>query len=423
MTQESSSTTAPALQSVGPPSRGPGWLRMFESLANRQFLLLWLGMVAWMCGMNMQFVARGYLAYDITGSATLLGVVNVGSSLTILAFALHGGAIADRLERKVIIQVCLAISMLATLLIGVAITLDIITWHYLLVASAVQGGVSAFQMPARQAIISQIVPKEQLTNAMALNGAAMSATILLAPAIGGGLYALAGPDAVYYLITALGVGSFIFTSFVNRTGVGTGRREAVSSEIKAGLNYIRGNRMVFILVLVGVVGTILSEPFWLMVPVYIVDVYGRGPEAMGLLVSVVGAGSLGGSLVIAAIGRKKRGAMLLLSALLSGVGLMMIGVFPFYYAAAALMIPVGLGEAGRWSLNQALVMENTEDRFRGRVMSIFSLTWGLIPLGALPFAVLIDILGGRMAIGILASLLIAFILTVSVTRKDVLAIQ
>ena len=396
---------------------------MFESLANPQFLLLWLGMCAWMCAMNMQFVARGYLAYDITGSATLLGVVNVGSSITILTFSLHGGAIADRLERKLIIQVCLSLSVLASLLVGLAITTNIITWHYLLVASAVQGGVSAFQMPARQAMISQIIPREQLTNALALNGAAMSATILLAPAIAGGLYALAGPDFVYYVITALGVGSFFFTSFVRRTGVGGGGREAVGSEIMAGLNFIRTNRLVFILVLVGVIGTVLSEPFWLMVPVYIVDVYGRGPEAMGLLVSVVGAGSLCGSLIIAAIGRNKRGAMLLLTAMLSGIGLLMIGVFPYYFAAVALMIPVGLGEAGRWSLNQALVMENTDDRFRGRVMSIFSLTWGLIPLGALPFAVLIDLLGGRMAIGILAGLLMTFVLTVTVTRKDLLALQ
>ena len=396
---------------------------MFESLANRQFLLLWLGMVAWMCAMNMQFVVRGYLAYDITNSATLLGVVNVGSSLTILTFSLHGGAIADRLERKLIIQTCLVISILTSLLIGVAITTGIISWPYLLAASAIQGGVSAFQMPARQAMISQIVPAEQLTNAMALNGAAMSATILLAPAIAGGLYALAGPDVVYYVITAMGVASLLFTAFVKRTGTGTGRKGALGSDIKEGLTFLRTNRLVLILVSIGVISTILSEPFWLMVPVYIVDVYGRGPEAMGLLVSVVGAGSLGGSLAIAAIGRKMRGIMLLVSALLSGVGLLMIGVFPNYYAAVALMIPVGLGESGRWSLNQALVMENTDDRFRGRVMSIFSLTWGLIPLGALPFAVLIDWLGGRVAIGILATLLITFILAVSAARKDVRDIQ
>lgn len=396
---------------------------MFESLANRQFLLLWLGMVAWMCAMNMQFVVRGYLAYDITNSATLLGVVNVGSSLTILTFSLHGGAIADRLERKLIIQTCLVISILTSLLIGVAITTGIISWPYLLAASAIQGGVSAFQMPARQAMISQIVPAEQLTNAMALNGAAMGATILLAPAIAGGLYALAGPDVVYYVITAMGVASLLFTAFVKRTGAGTGRKGALGSDIKEGLTFLRTNRLVLILVSIGVISTILSEPFWLMVPVYIVDVYGRGPEAMGLLVSVVGAGSLGGSLAIAAIGRKMRGIMLLVSALLSGVGLLMIGVFPNYYAAVALMIPVGLGESGRWSLNQALVMENTDDRFRGRVMSIFSLTWGLIPLGALPFAVLIDWLGGRVAIGILATLLITFILAVSAARKDVRDIQ
>ena len=410
-------------RAVRRPVRERGWLRTFESLSNRQFLLLWLGMIGWMCGMNMQFVARGYLVYDMTDSASLLGVVNVGSAITTLSLALYGGALADRLERKLIIQASQLVSILTALFIGLAITTDVITWHYLLISSAVQGAASAFQMPARQAIIAQIVGPERLTNALALNGAAMSLTILVAPAIAGGLYAVAGPDSVYYLISFLGLISVTFTAFVRRTGISGTRQGAVTSEIREGLSYLRTNRLVFILVLTGVIGTILSEPFWLMVPVFIVDIYNRGPEAMGLLISVVGVGSLIGSMIVAVVGRKRRGALFLVSALLTGLGLLMIGVFPFYFAAVAIMIPLGLGESGRWSLNQALVMEGTEDRFRGRVASIFSLTWGLIPLGALPYGVMIDLVGGRMAVGVLSGMLILFILGVTVLRRDLRTLQ
>ena len=164
-----------ASRAVGPrstvrPSRGLA--QTFSSLRIRSYLFLWLGMMAMMASVQMQMVARGYLAYDITNSAALLGVVSAGSAFPILGLSLVGGALADRVERKRVIQVTQGFNGMIALLVGVAIFTDRIEWYYLLAASVFQGGVWAFLMPARQALIPQLVGPEQLSNAVALNAPA-----------------------------------------------------------------------------------------------------------------------------------------------------------------------------------------------------------------------------------------------------------
>ena len=124
----------------------------------------------------MQMLARGYLAYEITSSPFLLGVVNSGFAIPLLGLSLFGGAFADRFERKYIIQAGQAAAVILSLLIGIAIDLNVITWYHLWVASIIQGSLFAFLMPARQAIIPQLVGQERLTNAMALNAAAPEST-------------------------------------------------------------------------------------------------------------------------------------------------------------------------------------------------------------------------------------------------------
>ena len=360
-----------------------------------------------MAGMQMQMLVRGYLVYDLTGSASLLGLATAGSAVPMLALALFGGAIADRLERKRIIQVGQAAAAMIPLVMGIAITTGVIEWYHLLIAGVVQGAVFSFMMPARQAIIPQLVGPRLLTNAMALNAAAMSATTLIAPAIAGGLYAVVGPDKVYYVIAGLGLIAVLLTTMVPKHATRkSAARGRMTKDIAAGLGYVRHNSLVMVLLLMALVTTLLAQPFRFLLPIFVVDVYHKGPESMGLLVAVMGAGSLVGSLIIAALGNWKRGLLLLLGSFLSGIALLMISVFPLYLVAAAIMVPLGLGDAARRSLNQALIMEETEDQYRGRVMSVFMMNFGLMPLGVLPTAFVADLLGGQWAIGILAVMLL-----------------
>lgn len=407
-----------------PPGPPTGWRQTFSSLKEREFMFLWLGMLALMGGMQMQMLARGYLVYDLTGSAALLGVVNAGSSIPMLVLALFGGAIADRMERKRLIQIGQGIAGVLSLLVAVAIYTDHIEWWYLMISGVVQGTAWAFMMPARQAIIPQLVGADRLSNAMALNAAGMSVMTLLAPALAGGLYAWAGPDKVYFVIGGLGIVALIVTSFIRpppapkRT-----RKPAMIRDIGEGLKYIRTNRLIMVLLFMGLATSILAMPFRFLMPVFVVDVYHLDSTAMGLLIAVMGAGSLAGSLVIAAMGNWHRGMILILGSFASGIALMLLVVFPFYYAAAAFMILLGIGDSTRRTLNQSMMMEVVEDQFRGRVMSVFMMNFGLMPLGVLPTGLMADAFGPRIAIGTLAVILLVVTTLILVTQKQLRSIS
>ena len=247
---------------------------------------------------------------------------------------------------------------------------------------------------------------------------------LLAPALAGGLYAWAGPDKVYFIIGGLGIIALIFTSFIKAPPAPTRtRKPAMMRDIGEGLTYIRANRLVLVLLFMGLATSVLAMPFRFLMPVFVVEIYNLGPDSMGLLIAVMGAGSLAGSLVIARMGNWRRGMLLILGSFASGIALLLIAVFPFYYAAAAFMIILGIGDSTRRTLNQSMMMEVVEDQYRGRVMSVFMMNFGLMPLGVLPTGLLADAMGAQFAIGTLAVTLLIITTLILVTQKQLRSIK
>jgi predicted MFS family arabinose efflux permease len=289
---------------------------------------------------------------------------------------------------------------------------------HMLAVSIVQGGLFAFLMPARQTLIPQLVGQENLSNAISLDAAAMSATTLVAPAIGGGLYNVIGPDGVYYLIVSCSILAILFTAVV-RVPQDTVERskKAMFADIGQGLGYVTRSPLVLVLLVIGLITAVLAMPFRFLLPVFVVDVYGRGPEALGLLVTIMGLGSLIGSLLVASIGKWRRGLILLGSSFASGFALLLVALIPSYMAAAIIMVLLGLGDAGQRTLNHVLIMEEVEDRFRGRVMSVFMMNFGLMPLGVLPAGAVAQAYGGQVAVGILAALLLVATTVLIATQK------
>lgn len=399
------------------PARG-SWRYTFSSLAVPQFRYLFFGLLFMMGAMQMQMVARGYLVYDLTSSPFLLGVVNAGTAVPMLTLSLFSGAVADRLERKRVIQVSQAMAGLVSLFIAIAVTTGTVTWVHLLVASVLNGALFSFMMPARQAIIPQLVGREQVSNAMALNASGMSIATLTAPSVAGVLYAVIGPAGVYYLMAAMALVAVVMTGMIPKLGGGPIKTDVpMVRDIKEGLSYIRQSPLVLVLLVMGLSTTLLAMPFRSLMPVFVVDVYRRGPESLGLLMSIMGVGSLVGSLFIASLGRSRRGLLLIGGSYISGIALVLVALFPSYAAAVGFMVLLGLGDAGRRTLNQALIMEEVEDQYRGRVMSVFMMNFGLMPLGVLPAGIAAEFLGGRAAIGILAVLLLLTTTTILVTQR------
>ena len=376
-------------------------------------------MLFMMGGMTMQMMVRAYLVYDLTGSAKTLGIVSAGSSLPILGLGLFGGAIADRVDRKLIIQIGQWSALFLALFIGVSISTGTITWYHLLAAGLVKGVLWSFMGPARQAVIPQLVGRDKLSNAVALNAAGMSVMTLAAPAVAGILYARIGPDGVYYLIAAMEFAAVVLTTTITTPlKVSRQRKAPMVTEIKEGLSYIRQNNVVLVLLIVGLSTVLLAQPFRFLLPVFVVDIYHRESEAMGLLLSMIGLGSLAGSLFVASLGKGRRGWVLISATFAAAISLLLVAAIPSYFAAVAIMAMFGLGEAGRRSLNQSLIMELVDDRYRGRVMSVFMMNFGLMPLGVLPAGIAIDLWGGQAAIAVLGGLMLATTVTLVVTQKS-----
>ncbi len=391
----------------------------FASLANRNYLFLWIGMICLMGGVQMQMIARGYLVYELTERPLLLGIVNGGSAIPILLLSLWGGAIADRVDRKKIIQGGQALNAAIALVVTVLIATGLVHWTHLLTASMLQGGMWSFMMPARQAIIPEIVGQKNLTNGLALNAAGMSAMTLVSPAIAGFLYERFAAQGVYVVITALGFLAMVATSMVRYDGSSTVRANVpMMADIKEGIRVIAANQMVLILLIMGLTTTLLAMPFRFLIPVFVVEIYGRGPEELGLLVSIMGLGSLAGAMFIASLGKWKRGLLLIGGSFMSGIGLLLVSAFPYYMAGAAIMVLMGLGDATRRTLNQTLILEVVEDQYRGRVMSVFMMNYGLMPLGVLPASLAIEALGGQMAVAILGFGMIAVTSVVLLTQRQ-----
>lgn len=173
-TDRSSDVSVASSERQPSPPKTATWKTTFLSLTNRDFRYLWLGMMAMMGGVQMEMVVIGYLVYDLTNSPFILGVVEAGFAVPTLALSLFGGTLADRFDRKRLIQLAQASAMLVGSFVAISILTDTITWIHLLVAALAEGALFAFLMPARQSVVPQLVGREQLTNAMALNSAAFA---------------------------------------------------------------------------------------------------------------------------------------------------------------------------------------------------------------------------------------------------------
>jgi predicted MFS family arabinose efflux permease len=170
----------------------------------------------------------------------------------------------------------------------------------------------------------------------------------------------------------------------------------VLSNIAAGLRYVRTNQMVLLLLGSGLLVALLAMPFRMQLPVFARRLYGAEPSEIGGLMAFAGIGGIVGTLFIARLDKgSRRGLLLLIGSVVNGVALLLIGIFPVYFFGLAAMILVGLAESIRMTLGQSLTLEVTEDQYRARVMSLYMMTFGLMPLGALPIGRAVDVWGAQ----------------------------
>ncbi len=425
--KRSESTTEAGVPSSGSTSRRPTTANLpsiLRSFENEHFFRLWLGTVFLMGATQMQMLVRGYLTYELTESATLVGIVSAGGSIAVLVFALFGGAIADRVERRRVIQIGQGVSVLLALAVGIAVFFDLIVWYHLFAAGIMQGVMWSFLAPARQAFVPQLVGTQNLGNAIALTASAMSGTAAIAPSIAGVLYGAFGPAVVYFVIAGMSAIAVLLTTSIPSTPLErVGKKPSMLHDIKDGIQYLLRSPFILTLLVFGLSMVLLVMPYRFLLPVYVVEVFGRGPDSLGLLMSIVGIGSLGGSLVIASITKWHRGLLLLGGGFAAGLALLTVSAIPFYLVAAPFMLLLGLGDSANRSLNQTLVMENMDAEYRGRVMSLWMMNYGLMPLGILPISVIAEQFGPQASFACMGGAIIAVTLLILILNRRLRATQ
>jgi MFS family permease len=392
--------------------------RTFEALEDRSFRWFMVSMLAQFSSMHMQMVVNPWLVYELTGSYAKLGAIALANAVPGIILGFPGGVVADRASRKLLVQGGQALNAASTLAIALLIWADRISFGQLLVVSAIQGGVWAVMGPARQALVPEIVGPARLTNAVALNMAGMNVTRLGAPALGGFLIAWIGAGGVYALMAAL-----IFVAMIALTpvavqaaaragrtvapwgGFGHELRRTVV-EVGEGIGYMRRDATIFAVLMANLFIVLMSMPYMQMMAGFVKEVLGGGSEALGLLLSITGVGALVGSLAIASMPNRGRGLAFLLSALVLGVALVAFSISTWLWVTALIMVVIGLGQAGRMSLSNVLLMAYTKPAFQGRVMSVYMMEFSLVSFGTFAVGVLAEAVGVQWAIGATAGALV-----------------
>ena len=394
----------------------------FSSFKDPTFRIYFIGLLFMMASVNMQFVARSQLAYDLTKSPLAVGIVGSGFAPPILLLSIFGGSISDQFDKKKIIQLGQLGMIILASIVAISIFLEVVTIYHLIAASVLQGVMWAFLVPARQSLIPDLVEKKLIVNAIALSGSGMALMTFLGPGIGGFLYSLFGPGVVYIFICLLFLFALLFNQFLPNTYKSKSKSGSRTEQIKEGLKYIVGNSVLSWLLVIAMVTTVLTMPLRSLMPVLMDELFSRGADAVGLMLSIIGLGSLIGSLIFAGLKKGKRGIALISALLISGIAILITSISNLFLIIIIMMFFIGIGDAGRRSLNNALLMEEADPDYRGRVNGVYTMNFGLMPLGTIPIAALASAYGIGLALLASSIVLLTFTLICFIFAKKIRAL-
>ncbi len=372
----------------------------FESLQVRDFRVLWFGFLGSWMAMQMQQVARGYLAYKLTGNALSLGLVTLAMGVPRIFLSPLGGVMADRFAKRTVLLWTQAVLGSTALFAAVLVSTHVMTLTWLFVIGLVQGTAFALNMPARQAYLPQIVGKgNQLANAIALNTAGMNLTRVVGPAIAGVMIAIPfiNVSGVYFVFAACYIWVWWSIFRVENPGIVAGARRSVRSSLLDGFAYIRRRRILVVLMSLGFVPLAIGMPYTSLMPVIALGSLHIGSTGLGFLLTVAGIGALTGTLLIAYLSSFERKGMLqLVLGMIFGASLFGFAFSVFehnLFVAMPFLFLTGMAGDSYMALNSTLIMMNTDESVYGRVMGVYMVSQSIRPITVLPISAIADAIG------------------------------
>jgi MFS family permease len=389
----------------------------FAALQHRNYNLWFRGQIVSLMGTWMQLTAQGYLIFELTKSPAYLGYVGFATGVPAWLFTLYGGVVADRVEkRKLLLATQTSMMLLAFILAALVFSGLVQPWHILVLAFGL-GIANAFDAPARLAIVSEMVSREDLTNAIALNATMFNTGSAIGPAVAGLAYALVGP-AWCFTINGLSFIAVIAALLMMKVAprATAMRRGTAWADLLEGLRYIVAEPAIRTLMLLVATTALFGISSSTLFPAWAVDILGGDATTTGLLQSARGLGALVSALLIASLGRFNfKGRLLTIGSLIFPLLLLVFALIRWLPLALLVLVGTGMAVILIMNLANALVQMLAPDALRGRVMAIYSLTFfGLMPVGALWAGASAEYLGepSTVAIGAAISLAVAGLLWV-----------
>ena len=388
------------------PSGKIGLNNPFLSLKHQNYRYYFFGMCISTIGTWMQNTAQPWLAYSLTKSALLLSVVSALQFLPALLFSLFAGVLIDRLPKKRMLIITQSLSLVITFALWLLVKSGGIQYWHLLVTASLLGLVNTLDMPLRQSFVVEMVGHEDLMNAIALNSLTFNVARMIGPSIAGILMGTLGVSACF-LINSLSFGAVLISLFfihpVACAVPEQTERQGVFESIGEGLRYIRHNETLFITLLFMVVVSTFALNYGVTIPVFATQVLGLAETGYGFLMSALGAGALVGALFVAALSKSgPRRYILFFLPVLTGIVLILIGNTNSFLSTGISLAIGGFLFVSYLSTANSNLQIHTEDRFRGRVMSVYSLVVaGSSPIGNLFVGAADNWFGARM--GFIAS--------------------
>ena len=375
----------------------PRSLNPFRALkAHRNFRIFWIGQAVSLTGSWVQSVAQGWLALDLSNDAFIVGLVSAAGSFPVLVFSLYGGVIADRYDKRKLVMIGQGLLALEAALLWWFVANDTITIPWLIALATFAGVVSAFEIPARQALLIELVVREDLMDAIALNTSAFNLARILGPSIAAAVIASAGLAWCFGLNTvsfaAVLAGLFMlrlppYVRPVDRPSPMAGLRE--------GIKYMFATKEIIVIMRMVAVFSIFGVPYLTLMPVFAREALGLGASGYGVLMTVTGVGALSGALFLAAVGgRIQRGRLFAISSIAFPMAILALAATWQPPVAAFVLLLAGLSMILQTALANGILQALVPDDLRGRVMAAYVVVYvGFAPIGSFTGGALARVIG------------------------------
>ena len=346
---------------------------------------MWFGACTSSIGTWMQIVAQGWLIYRLSHSAFLLALDQFLAGIPIFLLSLIGGVVADRTERRKILLISQYIQMACAGVLTLLVATEVVRVWQILSLSFVAGVAQSFGGPAYQALIPTLVDREDMPNAIALNSIQFNLAVTVGPALAGITLARLGEKWCFGLNALSFLAPVVTLLLISARFVPETTKESMFNSLKQGIHFLRQQGSMEALIVLAFCMTALSMPMRTYIPVFVKDIFQRGPETYGNLLSLMGVGSICGSLAVAGLGNIRNKGRFALSMLIClGLGISGFSFSRFLNLSYVMLLVVGASMMAVFATVTSLVQLITTNEMRGRVMSVYNCAFrGGMPMGNL----------------------------------------